>query len=68
MKPLLGQLLFPPGAGFRWVKPAASLKLVERVRDVRHGFASFRWVKPAASLKHQEIARVTLRADGVSAG
>ena len=37
---------------FRWVKPAASLKLGER--RLRGGrVVGFRWVKPAASLKRR---------------
>ena len=38
--------------GFRWVKPAASLKRRERWGDERM-YTCFRWVKPAASLKHR---------------
>ena len=37
--------------GFRWVKPAASLKPRLRRRPSRTARPSFRWVKPAASLK-----------------
>ena len=38
-------------AGFRWVKPAASLKRNRKPRGLGLGDQRFRWVKPAASLK-----------------
>ena len=39
---------------FRWVKPAASLKLAEARAHLSEMVHSFRWVKPAASLKHRD--------------
>ena len=39
--------------GFRWVKPAASLKLGIPAVETPNRPASFRWVKPAASLKRE---------------
>ena len=39
------------GCGFRWVKPAASLKPEERPANTSESEFGFRWVKPAASLK-----------------
>ena len=37
--------------GFRWVKPAASLKRNDVLHLASYKQVSFRWVKPAASLK-----------------
>ena len=39
--------------GFRWVKPAASLKHGHPADDLSTPEGSFRWVKPAASLKQR---------------
>ena len=43
--------------GFRWVKPAASLKRHSAERRQHRPAISFRWVKPAASLKHRNMSR-----------
>ena len=43
--------------GFRWVKPAASLKHPMVPAGVLIVVAGFRWVKPAASLKREKAKR-----------
>ena len=58
-----------PGACFRWVKPAASLKQYWRQPYRLAVRRRFRWVKPAASLK-RELLKLRCVVDGllVSAG
>ena len=55
------------GGGFRWVKPAASLKRVCAATLI-HYYECFRWVKPAASLKPYLWTRVSGPTVAVSAG
>ena len=54
-------------ASFRWVKPAASLKL-DTGAKLRVAHQSFRWVKPAASLKQLGDQQVSGLGFLVSAG
>ena len=42
---------------FRWVKPAASLKLAATSVEPLPMNGCFRWVKPAASLKRVRVRR-----------
>ena len=53
---------------FRWVKPAASLKLARTTHRRVGASTGFRWVKPAASLKQGRSGILGSRVGGVSAG